>query len=143
MRIKQVYDLRSDSTGCGAIQLLSNGFDFQVKYEYGSSLGSFVETIIFSDVVAQRFLDEHHVDIGGSAYNAAVRYDTVVQVEPSSWLDEVKLLEYGGIDNFRLKNCIHFSVIFSNCGQLDVLAKSFDIVSNQPGTLITEFSGER
>lgn len=129
MSIEHEYELSTDSAGCQEIRITNNGIDVVVEYEYGANLNSFVETIRFSHVIAQRFVTEDYAQIDSTAY------DSIVRVEDSSWREELKALESEGSEVLLAGDSIHYSVTFSNCGQLDVLASGFEVISNKPGTI--------
>lgn len=117
-----VRDLPIPGSGCGDIEIRSDGCDLSVEYTYHSKEDGcdVVGSIIFSGVAAFRFRDEMH-----SAGFLQGSYDSLVEIVGSDWRQELSIIEPGGIWG-SVENKKHFAVFFSSNGYLEVIADDFE-----------------
>jgi hypothetical protein len=67
-------------------------------------------------------------------------YDSIVRISPSEWLDNTLSRKVRTEDPRQFH---HFSVYFSNCGSLDVVAKRFKVEEEVSRDVLLEVLAER
>ena len=118
-------------SGCGDIQMVSDGSDLRVAFEHYSEIDGcdLISTIRFLGVAAFRFHNEMH-----SAGYFESSYDAVVEVSESRWRRKLHGVEpkqiMGTVSEMR-----HFAVLFSSNGYLEVVAESFELLPPKRGRL--------
>jgi hypothetical protein len=126
--MSKVSDLPIPESGCGNSRFTSDGLAALLEYEFRSKGRDRVAGIQFDGVVAHRFRNEMH-----SRGYSSEAYESVAEINPSTWKQELSSLEPGGIADMQKKH--HFAVFLSSNGYFEVLAESFSLVEPREGKL--------
>lgn len=120
-QVEKIFELPVGGAGCGDINIIFDGLNLCLKYEYGSSSSPLFGCIIFNGTIAYRFRNERH-----EAGHFSESYDCVVRQKSSAWLEELLRVESPG-DFFSAKKSYHYSVYLSSIGLLEVISQSLTI----------------
>lgn len=119
----QVLRLPIGGSGCEDMELSSDGTELDCIINYLSAAQLQTVAVRFKDVIAFRFRDEMH-----STGFADGSYDTIVEIDDSTWIRELLQNEPRGILG-GVKGKHHIAVLLSNVGYLEVIGESAEIVS--------------
>ena len=125
MSHKVIRDLETTGSGCGAVRITYENLDVKVEYEYAKGL---IGQIRFRLVRAFRYRDEMR-----SLGYAKGSYDTVVEIAPSPWLDELRSIEPPGLGDLEQQH--HFAVMLSSNGYLEAIAAEVEFLPPVRGVL--------
>lgn len=121
MTTRRLIELAVQGSGCGDIRIVCDSVSVIAEFEYRGSGQDLIGRLEFRGVKVFRFADE--VFASGLVRGA---YDTVVEVDPSEWLQSLKQ---------RDASLRHFACFFSSNGYLEVIGRSVVLGETRSGLL--------
>ena len=130
MLAKKLFELPVPGSGCGETQIVTDGVECVIRYEFHKDGKDWIGAIKFIGLVAHRFRNEYH-----SAGYAGEAYDSVAEILDSTWLKELVKLEPAGVRGASGKH--HFAVFLSSNGYFEIIADAFETLPAKEGLLST------
>ena len=128
MNVIPHVSLPVSGSGIGDICLICSGGKLTIKFEYCCDRKDLIGMLCFYEPIAYRFKNETH-----SRGFISSSYDCVVEVQDSSWLQE--LASSTPVHMHGVSDKCHFAVFLSNNGFVEVIAKSVALLTPSEGIL--------
>lgn len=128
---ERLWELPEPSTSAAsdAVLLTTNGGDLELRFDYDRDGKAFNGGIRFRRVRAHR----HCAELYTTEWHITDAYDTLVEVKPSEWVQE--LLDAAPADGRNTFVMHHFMITLDSAGTYEVVAESWEPLPEREGAL--------